>query len=304
MQRLYVTISLFLLLGCGALRAQVQPMFSQYMHDATIINPAYAGSAEALALTLQARLQWTQTAGAPAVQILAAHTPLPGLPLSAGLRLLHEVVGSGRRMSVSPALVHRIRLGKGSIAGGLSANINHYTPGYENLLLYNEADKAFTLRESVWVVTLGAGLYYATDRFYVGFSVPEIVPASRPDPERNIFGRHLRQYAFHTGKVITLSHDVKLKPNLLLSVPEEGVTYADMNLNALFRETLWLGVSYRTTNLLGGLVQLQLNDQWRLGYAWDMPLKGNHYYGADSHEISLQYVFSFDRTGVRSPRYF
>ncbi len=304
MKQLYLSISLFLLLGQSQLLAQVQPLFSQYMHDATVINPAYAGSAEALALTLQARMQWTHTSGAPAVQIFSAHSPLPGSSLSAGLRLLHESVGSGRRMSISPTLVHRIKVGKGAFAGGLSGNVNHYTPGYENLLLYNQADKVFALRESLWIVTLGAGLYYATDKFYAGFAVPEIVPASRPDPERNIFRRHLRQYVFHTGKVISINHDVVLKPNLIISMPEQGVAYADLNLNALFRETLWLGASYRTSHLLGGLVQVQLNSQWRLGYAWDMALKGNQFYGSDSHEISLQYIFNFDRASVRSPRYF
>jgi type IX secretion system PorP/SprF family membrane protein len=292
------------LLFPASLLAQVQPLFSQYMHDATVINPAYAGSADALAFTLQARMQWINTVGAPSVQILSGHTPLPGIPFAAGVRLLHESVGNGRHMAVSPAFVYRVTEGKKSFAGGLSTNISRYTPGYENLLLYHKDDAIFALRESMWVVTLGAGLFYSTDRFYAGFAVPEIIPASKPDPERNIFSRHLRQYIFHTGKVFTLNHDVLLKPNLLLSIPEEGVAYADINLNALFRETLWVGASYRTSQLLGGLVQLQLNSQWRLGYAWDIPLKRDRVYGSDSHEISLQYSFTYDRSGVRSPRYF
>lgn len=288
----------------GSLLAQVQPLFSQYMHDATVINPAYAGSGDALALTLQARMQWVNTEGAPAVQVLSAHTPLPGIPFAAGIRLLHETVGTGRHMAVSPSFVYRFSTGKGSFAGGLSTNISRYTPGFQNLLLYHKEDQVFALREPLWVVTLGAGLYYSTDRFYAGFAVPEIVPASTPDPERNIFSRHLRQYVFHTGKVFSLNHDVLLKPNLLVSIPEQGVVYADLNMNVLFRETLWLGASYRTSQLLGGLVQVQLNSQWKLGYAWDMPLSRDQLYGSNSHEISLQYSFTFDRSGVRSPRYF
>ena len=300
----YLFILLLLLVLSTKVLAQVQPLFSQYMHDASVINPAYAGNADVLALTLQARMQWVRSDGAPGTQLLSLHSPLPKVPLAAGLRLLHESVGSGRRMAVSPTFVYRLKLEKGSIGGGISANINRYTPGYQDLLLLHKDDKVFTLRESVWITTLGAGFFYATDQFYAGFAVPEIVPASSPDPERSIFRRHLRQYVFHTGKVFTLNDDIKLKPNLLVSLPEQGTAYADLNMNVLFRETLWLGTSYRTSKLLAGLVQLQLNSQWRLGYSWDMPLKKNQLYGSDSHEISLQYVFSFDRTDVRSPRYF
>lgn len=286
------------------LRAQVQPLFSQYMHDASVINPAYAGSADALAITLQARRQWQKTDGAPNTQVLSIHAPLGKIPLAAGMRLLHESVGTGRRMAVSPAFVYRLKLEKGSIAAGISANMNRYTPGYQHLLLYHKNDEVFTLNQPVWMLTLGAGFYYATNKFYAGLAVPEILPATRTDAGQNIFRRHLRQYVFHTGKVIALSEDVVLKPNLLISLPEQGAAYADLNLNALFRETLWLGASYRTSRLLAGLVQLQLNTQWRLGYSWDMPFDRRHLYANDSHEISLQYVFTFDRTDVRSPRYF
>ena len=304
MKQLGLSILLVLLFVGGSSEAQVQSLFSQYMHDPTVINPAYAGQAGALSILVQSRLQWVNTEGSPNSQVLSAHTPLPGIPFSMGVRLLHESVGSGRRMVASPAFVHRKQIGKGTLAVGLSANINRYTPGYQNLLLLHQDDKVFALRESMWVVTLGSGFFYATDKFYAGFAVPEILPATKPDPEMNIFRRHLRQYVFHTGKVISLNNDVILKPNLLISIPEHGVAYADLNMNALFRETLWLGASYRTSNMLGGLVQVQLNSQWRLGYAWDLPLRRNQHYGSDSHEVSLQYVFSFDRSGVRSPRYF
>jgi type IX secretion system PorP/SprF family membrane protein len=303
-KQLVFYISAFLLACSGSVLAQVQPLFSQYMHDASVINPAYAGSNDAMVISLHGRVQWISAMGGPSTQVLSAHTPLPGVPLTAGVRLLNESIGSGHRMAVSPALGYRMPVGKGKVTGGLSANINHYTPGYQNLLLYNQNDEVFALRESMWVVTLGVGLYYSTNKFYAGFAVPEIVPATAPDPEKNIFRRHLRQYVFHTGKVFSINHDVLLKPNILISVPEQGVAYTDFNMNVLFRETLWLGASYRTSNLLAGLVQVQLSSQWRFGYSWDMPLKKNQLYGSDSHEVSLQYSFTFDRTAVRSPRYF
>ncbi|EMR01936.1 Bacteroidetes-specific putative membrane protein [Cesiribacter andamanensis AMV16] len=290
--------------AAGSLQAQVHPLYSQYMHDATAINPAYAGSADALTLSLHGRMQWISADGAPTNQILSAHTPLPGSRLVAGLRLQHESVGSGRRMQLSPALGYRLPVGKGHISSGLSANINRYTPGYRNLLIYHDDDAVFALQESQWVVTLGTGLYYESPLMNIGLSVPEILPATRPDQERSIFSRHLRQYVFHAGRAIPLGADVVLKPNVLLSVPERGAAYADANLNVLFRNALWLGASYRSTQQLAGLVQLQLNAQWRLGYSWDMPLREQQGYGSDTHEISLQYSFIFDRSAVRSPRYF
>lgn len=286
------------------LQAQVHPLFSQYMHDATAINPAYAGSANALTISLHGRMQWISAEGAPTNQILSAHTPLSDTRLAAGLRLQHETVGSGRRMTVSPSLVYRLPLGKGHISSGLNANINRYTPGYKNLLIYHPDDASFGLQESVWVLTFGSGLYYESPLMNIGISVPEIMPAAKPSTESSLFNRHLRQYVLHAGRAFQLSADVVLKPNILLSVPEQGAAYGDANLNVLFRNALWLGASYRSTQQLAGLVQLQLNSQWRLGYSWDMPLKPQQVYGSDTHEISLQYSFIFDRSAVRSPRYF
>jgi type IX secretion system PorP/SprF family membrane protein len=286
------------------LMAQVHPLFSQYMHDATAINPAYAGSANAMSISLHARMQWISAEGAPTNQIFSAHTPLSDTRLAAGLRLQHETVGQGRRMQVSPSLAYRLPLGKGHIASGLNANINRYSPGYRNLLIYHPDDATFGLQESVWVLTFGSGLYYESARMNFGISVPEIMPAKRPVPEASLFKRHLRQYVLHAGRAFQLSPDVVLKPNMLLSVPEQGAAYADANLNVLFRNALWLGASYRSTQQLAGLLQLQLNSQWRLGYSWDMPLKPQQVYGSDTHEISLQYSFIYDRSSVRSPRYF
>ena len=90
----------------------------------------------------------------------------------------------------------------------------------------------------------------------------------------------------------------------------------DGNLNIWFRNRFALGGSFRTGNVkfnnnpisggkLGdaivGLLEIQLNDQLRFGYAYDYMLNDLK---KESHEIMLRYEFGFGKSKILTPRYF
>ena len=56
--------------------AQHSPLTSQYLFNGLLINPAYAGSRDALAANLTHRQQWVGFEGAPVTQILSVHAPV------------------------------------------------------------------------------------------------------------------------------------------------------------------------------------------------------------------------------------
>ena len=107
-----------------------------------------------------------------------------------------------------------------------------------------------------------------------------------------------------TGIVFKLNDALMLKPNILLRMVEQKVVEMNYNLNLLIHEILWLGVSYRPTSSISGLLELQLTDQLRLGYAYDATLSDLRRADSGSHEILLSFQLRFSKKKVVNPRYF
>lgn len=296
-----------LLLALFALTAAGQQafFFSQYIQDGTAINPAYAGSQEALTLTAQYRHQWMQVEGAPVYQGFSAHAPIISQNIGLGLRFSNDkVAGLGRQMII-PSFAYRIRLSKGKfIAAGLQASLIRQQPEFENIQLRDPDDPAFASGPAGISASAGTGLFYASENFYAGFSVPDLFPDLGGNFQQAVFQAAQRSYIFHSGVVLPINPEVKLKPNVLVVMPEKGNLYMDVNLLALFREVLWLGGSYRTGRGIGAMAQVQLNPQLAVAYGYDLALKNESFAKGSSHELSLQYRFYFIKTGVKSPRYF
>ena len=99
---------------------------------------------------------------------------------------------------------------------------------------------------------------------------------------------------------------VKIKPTALARIVPGAPLEFDISANVLLMEQLWLGMSYRTISELVFLAAYQINSQWAVRYSFDYSLGTiNRYAKAGSHEIGLQFDFSFNkRPGMRSIRYF
>ena len=56
--------------------SQQDPQYSQYMFNQLVINPAYAGSRDAISSVIDLRQQWLSMPGAPTTANISAHSPL------------------------------------------------------------------------------------------------------------------------------------------------------------------------------------------------------------------------------------
>lgn len=304
---LKIVLHIFLLLCCFSLPVQSQQnfFFSQYIQDATAFNPAYAGSQEALTLTAQYRHQWVRTEGTPVFQGFSAHSPVLSQNIGLGIRFLNDQVAGLSRQALSPSFAYRIRLGKKSfIAAGLQASVTRQQPRFEDIKLRDPDDPAFAPGPPGISTSFGTGLFYGSEYFYAGFAVPDLFPDIGGKFRETVYQAAERSYIAHTGLVIPIHPEIKLKPNVLVVVPEVGNIYADANVMLLLREVLWIGGSYRPGRGMGALAQFQLTPQLAAGYGYDLPLKSGYFAGASSHEVSLQYRFYFVKSDVKSPRYF
>jgi type IX secretion system PorP/SprF family membrane protein len=303
MKRALLLIS-FLAAGAIQLLAQQDPHYSQYMFNGLVLNPAYAGSREQVSINALYRRQWAGLDGAPTTQSLSVHGPSRNLRHGFGLSLFNDAIGATRQMNVSATYAFRIAMGeKAHLALGLQGSLLNYRADFASIKLKDPNDPAYTNENiNLLLPNAGAGIYFNTQSFYAGVSVPHLFNHNLTDDASDaVQSLHVQGTA---GVILKVSDQVKFKPSTMIKyVPGAPVTL-DLNANFLFADRFWLGAGYRRGESVVGMVEWWITKQLRLGYAYDYLLNDLNKVSNGSHEIMLGFDFSFDKRKMVSPRYF
>jgi type IX secretion system PorP/SprF family membrane protein len=289
-------------------KAQQDVMVSQYMFNGLLLNPAYAGSHKYFSTSLLHRSQWVGLEGAPRTNIFAIDGPLNNEKMGVGLIVSNDHIGITDQTDIYGNYSYHLPLGNGKLAFGIKAGASRYTYKFDQLVYWDNNDEVFVgNRSSTWLPKFGAGVYYYSEKWYAGISVPSLVAY---DPEHN-FGNDVNQSGFvkrHyyavSGYVFDLGCSFKLKPSILLKYVPTAPLEADLNMNLLYRDALWLGVSYRTGDAITAMIEYQITSRFRAGYAYDYTTSKVKNYSSGTHEIMLGYDFGKDLMKVKTPRYF
>lgn len=301
-----------LLLGLGAViglapcSAQHTPITTQYLFNGLLINPAYAGSRGALTANLTCRQQWTGFEGAPQTGLISIHSPVPSTELSLGLMVAADRIGVSDQTAIMSSYAYRVRLGSGKLAFGLGAGLKMQHHAWSKVITTDPGDEQF-LADSPRLVSpeFSGGLYWADKRYFVGLSLPVLPRTIAPSDSLGTRGRLLAgsQPMLTAGTVLAAGEGIKLKPSFLLRKASGAPVQGDLNLNVIWRDRFWTGVSWRSNDALCLLLEFLPTPQLRLGYSYDMrmgPLARFHH---GSHEVMIQYEFGF-RVKAQDPRYF
>ena len=300
--------------------AQQDALYSQYMFNTLAINPGYAGSRDVVSVTGLFRRQWVGVNGAPSTATATIDLPLNNKRWGVGAQLFNDEIGISKNTGGFFSAAYRVRFSeKGTLALGLQAGFYNFRADYTRVNLTGTqpgqpgalpADPAFGQDVNAWLPNLGAGLYYSTDRFYLGLSAPTLIPNRLNDNNSLIQTDRAFQYRhlfLASGYVFRLGAFTALKPSALVKWVAGAPIQLDLNANVWLYDKIGLGASYRTGSLFRrrdavvGMVEFQLSDAFRLGYAFDTPI-GN--LRAPTHEFMLRYEFGRGKTRVVSPRYF
>ncbi len=297
----------FAVLLCSTLvSAQQTATYSQYMFNTLAINPAYAGSHDALSVSALGRFQNVGLPGAPNTQTFSAHTPLLNNRIGVGMLVVNDQLSVINQTGVHFSYSYRLPVNdKGAtISFGLQGGMSMYNAQYSRLEVYNGNDPAFRQDIRDTRPNIGAGVYYSHPTSYVGLSMPTMV--------NNAFERGQDITTVYQnipiiltgGHVFTLNRILKLKPNFLFKVVDNQPVEFDINANMLFDEVLWFGLSYKSSKQIVTLAQFKINDQLQFGYSYTVSAGPIRTAELGSHELMVNYRFWFNKKGVVSPRYF
>jgi type IX secretion system PorP/SprF family membrane protein len=302
-----ITIILTVLFSLDS-KAQQDPMYTQYMYNTLSVNPGYAGSRNALSITGLLREQWVGIDGAPSTQTLTVHSPIYSDNMGLGLSVVNDVVGPIHQTMLFADYSYSIQTTENAkLAFGLKAGVNIFQADLLSLTPDQGGDPSIYNISNKLLPNVGVGLYYYSDKGYVGLSAPKLLEQSIKELNGNdmVENKERRHYFLIGGYVFELSENVKFKPSFLLKAVVGSPLSIDLSGNFLFKDKLGVGLAHRLDDSFSGLLQYYVTPQFRIGYAYDFTMTELRHYNSGTHELMLGYDFMFvDDTRIRSPRFF
>ena len=305
MNRLIICIlTLFLPLQ---LMGQLFPLSDHYIIDALDINPAFAGCHDALSASIMYRNQWVGFSDAPKSYLLSVHSPMNNDRVGLGLLVEKNSIGIFKETNIIGNYAYRIELGEGILSLGLGGGVTVYNVAW-NELVAADANDAQLMNNQVLVVlpALSAGTYYYTKKYFIGISMPLFLSHELDkNTGKYKIGSNFSEanYLFTGGYKMGINPQINFLPSLLLKYHPGNTIQVDYNALFSLKDKIWMGLGYRSSDKMVGMLQCQLNYQLRMAYSYDIDFSNIGKYTNGSHEIVLNYVFKFSRK-VIGPRQF
>jgi type IX secretion system PorP/SprF family membrane protein len=289
------------LLLSPSLKAQQEPMYSQYMFNMLQINPAYAGNRAMNNITTIFRKQWVGIKGAPTTASLSWDARAQESNIGYGLQISNDQIGIESTTGFQAFYSYHIPFERSSLSIGLSAGVINYYAGLRDVNTV-VVDPLFSSNINKLLPSVGIGALYATENWYAGFSIPALLNTKISSQNYQITTGANNHYFLTGGYVFDVSEAVRLKPSILIKAVKGSPFQYDINLNVWLQKYVGVGLSYRTGDALVGLLELQITPNIGFGYAYDYTLSQLKTFNNGTHELMLRYEFGNGNKHILSPR--
>jgi type IX secretion system PorP/SprF family membrane protein len=304
---------LLLVIGLVALSqatfAQQDPQYSLYQFNQMIINPAYAGARDALAVVALRRDQWVSFPGAPKTTCLSGHAPIANKNIGVGATIIRDDIGPRSTTGFYANFAYILKLNqKAKLSFGLNAGYNHYQFDFSKISFQkDEAPPELLQNLSKGTLDVNAGLFFRTPTFFAGLSAthinnPKVYTYEAAVPSGGKFSYKVRTHLFFTiGNSFVFSKDFVFAPTILVKQVNDEIGM-DINMNFFLYKRMWLGAFYRAGYGPGALMQFYATDKLRLGLSYDTGLSDARKLGS-SFEVMVGFDFSGTKSKMINPRF-
>jgi type IX secretion system PorP/SprF family membrane protein len=289
------------------LLAQQDAQYTQYMYNTVSVNPAYTGSRGHLSVAALHRSQWVGLDGAPVTQTINLHSPVGYNGVGLGTSIVNDKIGPTSETYFDIDFSYTVKTSDvGRLSFGLKASAHLLDIRFSEL---NQFAPDQTLEQDIdnkFSPNLGAGIYFHTDKFYAGLSVPRFLQTSHFDESSLSTAKEQMNFYFITGYVFEMNPLLKFKPTVLAKVVEGAPLQIDLSANFMLNDKFILGAAYRWDAAISGMVGFQLNESFLIGMAYDKEITelGNATFNNGSFEVILRYDFIKTKSYLKSPRFF
>ncbi len=297
--------------------AQQDAQYTQYMFNTMSVNPAYAGSRGQLSIAGLYRSQWVGLDGAPQTFTFNLHSPIRNSNIGYGLSVVNDKIGEGtvQETYIDGLISYTVDVSlQGKLSFGLKLGGNLLNLDFEQLRQREGFEEAVVTDniENRFSPNVGLGVYYHTNKFYVGLSAPNLLETEHFDNSNSdannidFLAKDRINFYMITGYVFDVSDNLKFKPALLTKVVGGAPLQVDVSANFLLAEKFSFGAAYRWDAAVSALAGFQINDQIMLGLAYDKETTafGATQFSGGSFEIYLRWELLRSIEKLVSPRFF
>ncbi|MBI4645222.1 MAG: type IX secretion system membrane protein PorP/SprF [Bacteroidia bacterium] len=269
---------------------QQLPLYSQYVLNGFLINPAIAGTENYSPIRLTVRQQWVGIKGAPATQALSAHRAITRhRSMGIGGYIFNDNYGPFTRTGLLAAYSYQLSFGYGGpkLSFGLSASTTQLKFDQSRLEMVEPDEDISGNTERKIAPDIGCGLYFYDKKYFAGISAAQLLQYKVDlGATGSVYNKLIRHYFATAGYKFALNSDFQLEPSLFIKATEKGTSQADINATAYYKKNYWLGFSYRSDKSLVVLVGFQIGTFY-LCYAFDYTFSNLKNYTYGSHEVVL-----------------
>jgi type IX secretion system PorP/SprF family membrane protein len=278
------------------------------MDNLMTVNPAYAGSKDLLSMMAVSRNQWVSLSGAPDTRSIVINSPIKNTNTGIGLSFLSDQIGPTKQTGLYVDYSYLLKFSKNKIlALGLKGGFNFYEAGLTDLQTIEENDPTFSQNiNRNFLPNFGFGAFYYSPKYYFGASIPKLIKNTI-----NVNGTEIQQVGreeihlfLMAGYVFDLNEVVKFKPAALTRMVMNAPVSIDLNGTFVFNEKIWLGAMYRVGESFGGMFQLQVTNQLRIGYSYDFPTSDIGAFNNGTHEVMVSFDVNLNRNKEFAQRFF
>jgi type IX secretion system PorP/SprF family membrane protein len=284
--------------------AQQDAQFTQYMYNTININPAYAGSREVMSIFGLHRTQWVGLDGAPVTNALSLNTPINNSKFGIGLSAINDRIGPTVENTLSVDVSYTVQTSETyKLSFGVKGTGNFFNLDASQLNPLVDNDPSL-VNYNKFTPNIGAGVYFHSDKSYIGVSVPNFIQSNRYNSDNVAIIKERINYYFIAGYVFDLNPNIKFKPALLSKLITGSPLQVDVTGNFMFYEKFVIGAAYRWDAAISALAGFQITDGLYVGYGYDMETTKLRKYNSGSHEVFLRYELFNNNNKILSPRFF
>ena len=291
--------------------AQQVPLYSQYMMNGFLLNPAVAGSEGYTAINLTAREQWLGLKNAPKTHAVSGQTRIlknSYISKSSSVRKRQKLssrsgkVGLGgyvfndqngpiSRTGMQLSYAYHIRMQQSQLSFGLSGLFYQFAID-QSKIIFEDPDEFFEFADkSLFIPDANVGVYYSDPKLYAGFSASQLFQSAFRLGEKGYAEYKMKRYYYLTGGYdITVNNFLTIEPSILIKTSEDLIWQTDFNAKLIFNEEYWGGLSYRTGGAIIFMGGVRV-DKFLFGYAFDYTLSSIMKSSYGSHEFMLAVRF-------------
>lgn len=317
----FITVIVLIMLYNTGAYGQEHFQFSQFIHSATAINPAFNGVEDMVNLNIGFRKQWSDMPEAPTNYYLNFSSSLSGLESAftdrrslrtsvpklyrknqdmkgsvnhgLGLYILGDAFGPFHKNGVYLGYAMIFSLSKNfKLSGGIQTEFANQRFKADQVTVYDpDLDAVYQRYASgpgnETYMNINAGIMIYGKGLFLGYSAHQLANVML---SADNLGGLQPSGIYHFGLAgynITISRQLTFQPSTFVKYNSQYPVSFELLAKLKYREVFWGGLSYRHDDAIGFQLGFQLSGSLHVNYSFEAPISDISPYVQGNHELVL-----------------